>query len=1222
MAKLSFSIALNLLTQGVKKGANEVEAIFKRMGSTITATLGSLGMGFGAFSFGRQMIQAGKEFESGMARVRAVSNATAADFKMMEDEAKRLGATTKYTAGEAAGALENLVRNGLTPKQATAALSKTLELAQANSIGLAEAADICTNAMNGFGLKTEDLGRVNDVLSSTAAHSATNVLDLAEAMKIAAPVATTAGVSIEETNAALGVLANVGMRGTDAGTGVKQMLIALSAQTPKAKKALAEFGVTVDENRLKTEGLASILSELKEKGVGNSVAAMADIFGKLAAPKAAALINNAEALQQLTDTLNNADGENARMFEQSLGKMENALASLASAWEGLQIRIFQGGEGMFVAPLNALTAFVRYATENFGTLAVKFAAIFVGTKLIGYFRTMMIESRTAFTSMASQAAAAHSKVNMLQRNSALLRKQITALEAQLAKASADQRLAIEIQLQAKTKALAANRLATFKAINTAQAADAAAAAVKSGSAWQIALLKIKTVGLTVARSLKAVWSTVAPLLFMTVITELIAKIYELATASKDAASAEKRIADIEAEAAVKAAENGAKVKALVAVIHDETAAQKDREAAIRSLQKIIPDYTAKLSNEGKVYGENTKALKKYNQQLKEKAILEGAQNALTELGKQSAENLIAQEQKRAGIAELRRQQAAQAANGQPRTSSGANMPHQVMAQAGGSMQILAAEAELRALERQGAAITSQINLITDKFGKRIAASLAAVADAEEETNTTLSNYTSADDGGSDHKTELQRIQESYASSLERLGLELENGVISQRDYERELNDLKLNTYLQAASGKEAATRTAEFTKELEKEIKARKSKGYYDLIDVEENYKKELETLNRKYERGALTNDEYSKAMLSLINSAVDAASAIDYSGSELVGILKTLKDKANKITVGKESDYQRDKTFDYKLDKNKQSTILTDELELAKKRLEDLKSGALKLTGDLAEQINAQMAQVKGLDEALKLAKVKEDVKDLQKALRETKWNGAKDIVSNSDQIVSAWSRLGDTLNNADANGWEKIMAIWNTLTSTVDGIVGIVETINKWTEASEKLKLAKQAEAMVDTQTTQTKIANNAAGMASDAQATAATVTNATTNVAANTSEAASSAGKSAAKMPFPYNLIAIAGAVMTVLGIMATLPKFAGGGIIHGVSGVVPAGYPSDSALVRLQSGEMVLNGSQQRHLFDALDGGQIGKGGHIRVSHKIKGTDLYLLIETVKDKFKLQ
>ena len=232
--KTEFGISIKLLKDNFQKNLNSVKNSVK----SFTSTVKGLFAGLGAIAIGRQMLQVGSDFQNAMARVKAVTNATTEQFKMMEQEAARLGATTKYTATEAANALENLTRNGLKPVQATEALSKVLQLAQANSIELAEAADLATNTMNAFGLTTKDLTRVNDVLSTTAANSATNVLLLSEALKTAAPLANNVGLSIEETNAALGTLANVGLKGSDAGTALRQTILGLSTSTPKSAKAL------------------------------------------------------------------------------------------------------------------------------------------------------------------------------------------------------------------------------------------------------------------------------------------------------------------------------------------------------------------------------------------------------------------------------------------------------------------------------------------------------------------------------------------------------------------------------------------------------------------------------------------------------------------------------------------------------------------------------------------------------------------------------------------------------------------------------------------------------------------------------------------------------------------------------------------------------------------------------------------------------------------------
>jgi TP901 family phage tail tape measure protein len=155
-----------------------------------------------------------------------------------------------------------------------------LELAGANAIELAEAADIVTNTMNMFQLQVEDLNKVNDVLSATCANSATNITDLYEAMKYAGSTANLFGISIEETSAALGVLANMGIKGSDAGTALRNMLLRLAAPTTKAADVLREYGLEIDQTTIKMDGLEKTIKKLYDSGIGNDVAALQALFGK------------------------------------------------------------------------------------------------------------------------------------------------------------------------------------------------------------------------------------------------------------------------------------------------------------------------------------------------------------------------------------------------------------------------------------------------------------------------------------------------------------------------------------------------------------------------------------------------------------------------------------------------------------------------------------------------------------------------------------------------------------------------------------------------------------------------------------------------------------------------------------------------------------------------------------------------------------------------------
>lgn len=226
-------------------------------------------------------------------------------------------------------------------------------------------------------------------------------------------------------------------------------------------------------------------------------------------------------------------------------------------------------------------------------------------------------------------------------------------------------------------------------------------------------------------------------------------------------------------------------------------------------------------------------------------------------------------------------------------------------------------------------------------------------------------------------------------------------------------------------------------------------------------------------------------------------------------------------------------------------------------------------------------------MDEALKIAQVKKDVKDLSKELNAGLYSGVKEIASSSDRLVSAFSSLHDVFGDEDATAWERIMAVWNAMINTVDAFMSIVKTIEELTKITDKLSKAKEAEAAIDTAITTQKVTN--AGIQATAETTTAATTAAAakTEVAANTAVAGSAAVKSVAGIPIVG--IALAGAALAaIIAMMASLPKFARGGIIQGSS-------TGDLNLARVNGGEMILNGSQQATLFQIANGKGIKTNG---------------------------
>ncbi|MDR1290099.1 MAG: phage tail tape measure protein, partial [Planctomycetaceae bacterium] len=176
----------------------------------------------------RQSATVFMSFDYNMSKVQAITGATAEQIAELREQAKLLGKTTFFTASQVADAQKFLAMAGFDPEKIKAALPNILNLALAGDMDIGMAADIATNISTPFKIAAQDLNRVNDVLAAVASSSNTNVLEMGQAFKYAAPAASAAGQSIEELGAAFAVLANNGLKADMAGTSVRMMLIKLT----------------------------------------------------------------------------------------------------------------------------------------------------------------------------------------------------------------------------------------------------------------------------------------------------------------------------------------------------------------------------------------------------------------------------------------------------------------------------------------------------------------------------------------------------------------------------------------------------------------------------------------------------------------------------------------------------------------------------------------------------------------------------------------------------------------------------------------------------------------------------------------------------------------------------------------------------------------------------------------------------------------------------------
>ncbi|MCD8270566.1 MAG: hypothetical protein LUD46_20395 [Parabacteroides sp.] len=457
------------------------------------------------------------------------------------------------------------------------------------------------------------------------------------------------------------------------------------------------------------------------------------------------------------------------------------------------------------------------------------------------------------------------------------------------------------------------------------------------------------------------------------------------------------------------------------------------------------------------------------------------------------------------------------------------------------------------------------------------------------------------------KTDLQRAEEAYAKAVKELTNKLDNRTITEMEYDRELKKLNKATYdtLSGLLTPEQAEKNKTFQA-------AKSGKPDSKTYELETTYWGELNKLSGQYAENYLTEKDYAKAKLDLIEKTLKEVSGMEDIGETGRSFVEALNESADILRkeVFKVPSYkERDKTYDYKngieklqaerdskrsyADKIKSKISgdtddLEEKLKAAKGNLAGIKAEYGKNSEDFIDALNDALNNVTSLDEALKIAQVKKDVKDLSKELKDGMYSGVKEIASSSDRLVSAFSSLHDVFDDEDASAWERIMAVWNAMINTVDAFMSIVKTIEKLTKVSEKLAAAKQAEAAIDTAVTTQKVANAGVQAAAETSTATVTATAAKTEVAANTAVAGSAAVKSVAGIPIVG--IAMAGAALAaIIAMMASLPKFARGGIIQGT----PTG---DLNLARVNGGEMILNGSQQATLFQLANGKGVKTNGY--------------------------
>jgi TP901 family phage tail tape measure protein len=344
-------------TGRVTRAANEnarATSFMGRASEGAAASLQKMALGLAAgaaaaFSF-RAVTQVIAGFEQSMAQVAAITGATGQELTALRDIAKQLGATTEFSASQAADGLRFLGMAGFNAAESIQAIPDVLNLATAASMDLAQAADITSNIMGAFGIAASNANQAADVLALASSRANTDVAQLGSAMAMAGPVANALGVNIGETAAAIGALSDLGIQGSMAGTGLRRVLSSLANATPAATKALAGMGLSLKDLNPQTNDLVDIVDRLAEANISASNAFT--IFGDRGAPAILALVENNAKLRELTEELGSAEGAAQRMAEIMRDNLQGDFLGLVSATEAVIIAL---GESGLTAALRAVT---------------------------------------------------------------------------------------------------------------------------------------------------------------------------------------------------------------------------------------------------------------------------------------------------------------------------------------------------------------------------------------------------------------------------------------------------------------------------------------------------------------------------------------------------------------------------------------------------------------------------------------------------------------------------------------------------------------------------------------------------------------------------------------------------------------------------------------------------------------------------------------------------
>ena len=1107
--RLSFSIAINLLTENFKSGTSQVKQSLKSMQmQVLTFAAAVSGIGLGLDGLISRLIATARETSKVTTALKNVSGSTAnfaTNQKFLVDLSKKYG-------------IEVLALTGNYAKFTAAATNAGMSLDNQKKIF-----DSVSRACIAFGMSADD----------------TNLSFLAITQMM-----SKGKISSEELRRQLG----------------ERMPIAMAAMAKAA-------GVPIQK-----------LDKLLQQGELMS----ADILPKFAAA--------------LTSMIPNVNTDN---IETSINNLQNAFTEFTKG---------TGIQSAFKSLIDGLTNMVSYAGGNIKNIAITVASFIVGsvlgkiyTSVASYFSKVYAKMDT----FASKAATAEAQVLLATQNRVKAQEILELANARLEIATTEEKLAAKKAANSAEMAFNRASAAEKKAIIMSNAASEAAAQVSSLSRWGRFWVTVGTAAKTAWASIQAMWNSFAPMIIITAITYFISKLVQ---AGEEA----KRVKEIfsQYQQGGRSATNTQEIIQLKVI-------QELYNKANGNLE-LQQHYRERINS---ILGTHLKGEQAINSAIKDRIRL---LEATAKLDYYTNQNIQAHDTIDKIISSY---------------GGKGNYTKAVTAASGENYKYSKGEGSLIKENFFNAPGTSKTFAEISRDKAEVAANMLIIQNSERQIKANIglvpkdpamAPYTPP--AKKVKETPLEKAEDKYAKDLLELKAKLKLNIMSSDEYDKAFDELNKNALIEAMSLKGNAAKGTKYLSDLQSNVAhPRYNEKQARLNTAASDYSASKWELDNKRAAGdtVMTQKEYDTALDELIKSTLELTGSImgtDAKATELYNRLMIDK-KPGILPTPKE----RDSTYDYKLSKpdlaadkrdnakENAETIksaiggnadeLAKDIEAKKLSLEELKNKYQSIAPEMVKALNDAMNNVDNLEDALKIATVKKDIEDLGKEINKGVYSGVKDVASSADRMVSSFQNIRQVFSNVDATGWEKIMAVWDAMTSTVDSFLSILEMVKNLTDLFDKLAAAKKAESAIQTATTSAKV--TAITTEAAAQVTAiGTVAAAQTAASLATTEAstvAMAAESTAAYAYIPFAGVGLAAgqiAAMQALIAAAAIPKFAAGGVVGGSS------YQGDKILARLNSGELVLNRGQQSTLFGLLNSRESGTG---QTGVKVRGSDLYLTLK---------